>query len=131
MNSTFAAFQDGANRLGSVLASVAFVLAVAGLVYCTLQGMQERHLGRIKGHLVRTIVAAILLGSFALWTTQLNDAALSLVEFDTVADAYRTAVLQRFGSQSAAPAGDRPAARSPRPPCDQSNRFRRPGTASR
>jgi hypothetical protein len=47
------------------------------------------------------IVAVIVLSVFAAWVSELNEAALSLVEFDTAATSYETAVLREFGSQSA------------------------------
>jgi hypothetical protein len=97
----FAALQEGTQRLGAQLAAVAFVLACAGLIYCAVQAYQERGVGRVNGHLMRTIVAVVLLGMFGTWVTELNDAALSLVEFDTVANSYETAILREFGSQSA------------------------------
>jgi hypothetical protein len=73
----------------------------AGLIYCAVQAHQEKGVGRVKGHLVRMIVGVILLSAFSMWVTELNEAAMSLIEFDTVANSYESAVLRQFGSQSA------------------------------
>jgi hypothetical protein len=97
----FAALQEGTQRLGAELAGVTLVLMCAGLIYCTVQSYQERGVSRVFGHLIRMMVAVIVLSAFAGWVSELNDAALSLVEFDTVASSYETAVLREFGSQSA------------------------------
>jgi hypothetical protein len=96
----FAALQEGTQKLGAQLASVTLVLMYAGLIYCAVQAHQEKGVGRVGGHLVRMMVAVILLGAFGLWVTELNDAAMSLIEFDTVASSYETAALREFGSQS-------------------------------
>jgi hypothetical protein len=101
----FAALQEGTQRLGAQLASVTFVLAVAGLIYCAVQGFRGRGVGQVGGHLVRIMAAVILLGAFGIWVTELNEAAMNLVEFDTVANSYETAVLGEFGSLSAGQTG--------------------------
>jgi len=97
----FAALQEGTQRLGAQLAGVTLVLMCAGLIYCVVQAYQERGVGRLSGYLVRMVVAVIVLSVFATWVSELNDAAISLVEFDTTASSYETAILQEFGSQSA------------------------------
>jgi hypothetical protein len=97
----FAALQEGTQKLGVQLVGVTLVLMCAGLIYCACQAYQERGVGRLKGHLVRMVVAVTVLSAFATWTAELNDAAMSLVEVDTAPSAYETAILKEFGSQSA------------------------------
>ena len=97
----FAPLQEATQRLGAQLSAVTFVLMCAGLIYCAVQAHQEKGVGRVKGHLVRMIVGVILLSAFSMWVTELNEAAMSLIEFDTVANSYESAVLRQFGITTA------------------------------